>query len=318
LPGIALRVNGEVRESTGRTPEVDLNELPFINFELYPNYKDFIPFVEESRGCPSACNYCPNTAMYAKYRIKKHDRFAAELDNTIGFFGKDVIYATLASDFGIDVRNTLNISEELGKRGIEWIAQTRPDTPSNAHIETLWNSGLRVLSLGMESADPENLVRMGKTSNPIEWIKRTEDIVEKASKMEQFKLRTNIMLYVGETPRSVKRTLGFLIAHSKGIAMAPAMTVFAVPGSCLMENFPRFEKEFGCKLLQTVYSMRTHLFPCHLSKYFDYEEAAYLCNTIEKLFAAEESYDAMQTGDYKKFQEILPKRITHAEEDERL
>ena len=288
LPGIVLRKEDKIYNTPKAPPTIDLNEMPFMNFDLYPDYKEFIPFIEESRGCPYRCNYCPNSYVSGgKCRIKKSSYFAAELDNTIGFFGNEVIYAVLASTFGLNTSNSISIANELHKRGVEWITETRPDTQSNKHLKRFSESGLRVLSLGMETASPEILLRMGKTNEPLEWISRTQKLVKEASKLENLKLRTNVMLYIGETPQTVKQTIDFLCKYSYGISLAPAMSLFVVPGSHLMLNFIHFQEKFGCKLVKTEYSKKTHLFPCHLSTHFSYEEAAYLCNTIEKIFSAD-------------------------------
>ena len=36
----------------------DLNELPFIKYDLYEDYLSYPPYLEESRGCYGKCHYC--------------------------------------------------------------------------------------------------------------------------------------------------------------------------------------------------------------------------------------------------------------------
>ena len=64
------RDTGELIENNETPYLVPLDEMPVPNFELYPNYLRFTPYVEESRGCPFKCFYCVNYFYDRPARMK--------------------------------------------------------------------------------------------------------------------------------------------------------------------------------------------------------------------------------------------------------
>lgn len=63
LPGVVFRDGQKIKEVVGRPKIVDLNDLPPLKYELYPDYLKFTPFVEESRGCIFKCKYCTSNTI---------------------------------------------------------------------------------------------------------------------------------------------------------------------------------------------------------------------------------------------------------------
>ena len=306
LPGIAYRNDRSTYESKIPPPVIDINDLPPMKFELYPSYADFIPFIEESRGCPYSCLFCVNSGSCKhRFQVKNPKHFASELEHTVSLFGEEPIYAVLASSFGLDSKSTLALASSLRRHGVRWITQLRVDSPSIKHLPKLCGSGLRIISVGVESGSSQILRLMQKTREPYKWVRMTEKLVQEVSHIEELKMRMNIVFFVGETPQTLRETLKLIVRNSYGIDMVGAMTVFAIPGSRLTSDIDYFSKRFGSSLLRTKYSDATHLFPCVPSQYFSFEQAAHFCDTLEKLFVSPEDYEASRTGDYKKFQKLV-------------
>jgi radical SAM superfamily enzyme YgiQ (UPF0313 family) len=270
--------------------------MPFLDFELYPNYKRYTPLVEESRGCPFACNFCASTFIYRRnIRVKKYERVIRELDNTIGVYGQEVPYWLLASTFGVNYQNTVNLAVELKKRDIRWRTELRVDCPWEKYLSLLYDSGFRICNVGMESASPEILLRMGKTPNPARYIEKASKLIKAVSQLKDLKLRFNIMMYIGETPKTLRETLQFLSDNASHIDSVWASTVFVYPSTPLALEFQRLQGIHKCELVQTRYANQTHLYPCRVSEYFSFEASALLCDVIGKCFCSQTYKDLMQT-----------------------
>ena len=60
-----------------------LQELPKLNYNLYPNVTQFTPYLEESRGCPKQCKFCLNKKFYKNaVKFKPLKILSEELDQT--------------------------------------------------------------------------------------------------------------------------------------------------------------------------------------------------------------------------------------------
>jgi len=292
IPGIAYRHDGRIAETRGYPGLLDLNEAPFPNHELYPDFRKFNPYVEESRGCFFHCRYCTsNFTNEGVIRVKKHDRFLAELEHALALYGTGPIYPKLlASTFGTNVENTLRIAEGIGDLGIRWTSGFRVDSPWAKYLDELYRSGFRICSAGLESASAEILERMGKTRKPTVYLERAQRLIDAVSRHDGLMLKIKIMFYIGETPKTIKESLHFLLKNSHGIAEVQCPPVFAFPGVPFLQNLSDLEVECGCSLIRRGDWERVHIYPVKPSRYFTFEEIAGLSNTLEEIFSPEHIY----------------------------
>lgn len=291
VPGIAFRQGDSLIDNAALPKLLDLNDAPFLNYELYPNFRKFNPYVEESRGCPHRCRYClSNFTNLGAIRVKRYDRFLAELDHAVHLYGTEPLYPILASTFGINAENTLRIAEGMRGLGIRWNTEFRVDNPWPEYLGELYHSGLRILSVGLESASPEVLHRMGRTRNPPAYIEQAQKLIERVSQLGDLMLKVKIMFYAGETPRTIRETLQFLLRNADGITEMQFSPVFAFPGAPFTVDFPALEAECGCSLVRTADWEKLHLYPVNLSRYFGFREISAFSNTLERIFSPEHSY----------------------------
>ncbi len=157
---------------------VPLDDMPVPNYELYPNYLRFTPYVEESRGCPFKCSYCVNSFYNRPARVKSNEVFLRDLDHAISLYGQDRLYAFLAANFGMQGDKTSKLLDELKKRGVCWGTEIRVDNPWETYIDKLYAAGMRTIGIGMESASPEILLRMKKTSNPKRYLSKAVSFIK--------------------------------------------------------------------------------------------------------------------------------------------
>lgn len=301
INGIAYKTGGKVIVNEKHPIPQNLDELPALNYKLYPSFRSFAPFIEESRGCYAKCEYCTSSHMNkGEIRFKSVDRILEQIEGAVRLWGKNNIYILSAATFGVDQKRLQEIAEGLKQIGIFWTTEFRADLPWHRHLNLLCNSGLKVAVVGMESASPEILLRMKKTAVPERYIESAEKIIAEAKRNKDLVLRLNLMFYIGETPETLKETLGFLIKNSYGIDAVLYTPVFVNPGTLLHKRFGEYEKRYGAKLIRSAYWNRRHLYLCHPSNYFSFQESLSFCDFMEKLFSSEKGWFESEKFHYVK------------------
>lgn len=292
IPGIIYKIDNQLYDSIGEVEFVNLDEISPLDYEIYPNYLNFKPFIEESRGCPFGCSYCTSKYINTKkYRIKSAVNFLKEIEYAINLWGTKTDYAFLAANFGMNVRNSLKITEGLKKLNIKWSTEFRADSRlKDDYLYQLYESGLSVLNIGMESASPTILKIMNKTKNPNKYIRSMECLIKEASVFKNLALRINFIFYIGETPQTVRETFGFLCRNFEGIDSILYKPVFIVHGTELFKYFEDYKYKYGCSLYSTQYWEKRHLKLCNPSGYFSFEEVMHFCNMGEKIFSTRKGW----------------------------
>jgi len=291
VKGIAYRHQGHIEFNHEVPVPFELDELAPFNFELYPNFRNFAPFVEESRGCFAQCDYCTSAYMNQGHiRLKSVDKILAQIEEAVKLWGKDPLYILSAATFGVKEQHMQELTEGLKEIGINWTTEFRADLPWYNHIEALHESGLRVAVVGMESASQEILLRMNKTKNPDKYIKSMEKAISACQGIDNLTLRLNFMIYVGETPDTVQETLDFISRNRKGIDAILYTPIFINPGTKLSKELAIFEKSHGTKIIRSPYWDERHIHLCHPSKYFSFEECLTFCDMMEKVYSTEKGW----------------------------
>lgn len=315
IAGLVYRdAEGSVRDSEGTPTFVDLDEMPFLEFELYPEYKSFNPYVEESRGCSFGCNYCSANHMnLARIRVKSYDRFLAELKHTATLYGTDPLYPVLASTFGTRVDNTMRIVEGMRNVGVRWTTELRADGAWPMLLDAMYESGFRIATVGLESASPEILIRMNKTKHPEQYISRARELITTSAQYPDLLLKLNVILYIGETPQTIRETLSFLLRYSCKLAAVRFSPLFGFPGSPFLRRFAESFSDCGASLVTEGYWGASHVYPVNVSRYFSFDECARLSNILEKVFTDEEVYFKANQYTYGlKDVEEIRERVTQA------
>ncbi|RCX21015.1 radical SAM superfamily enzyme YgiQ (UPF0313 family) [Anaerobacterium chartisolvens] len=278
----------DILVNTNRSKPADINEMPFMKFDLYPNYMEYSPYVEESRGCYGECEYCTNCSINGrKYRKKESKRFLEELKYVTDIYGKDRHYPFLAAIFGVDIKNTIEICEGI-KRDygeINWVSETRVDVHWEEYIDLMYESGCRQYEVGLESASKETLRQMNKTKNPDYYLQKAESLIFNIKRFKDAQISLNFMFYAGETPETLKDDLRFLTRHMEDIGAVDFFPLIAFPGTRLWDRFNEFNEKYGSTIIKNDTWDSFHFYPINPSKYFSYEEAGHFAHVIEKMFA---------------------------------
>ena len=222
IRGLAY-IEGEKVTSNGLPETVEkLDELPMPAFEVYEkeNYKmklldpeESIMTVETSRGCPYNCEYCSVTKMWgAKWRLKSAERVINELKKVKELSYKWVFFVD--DNFIIPVKSIISERVDMlqrmikeGLNSLRYIVQLRADfVAKNEWLPPLlYDAGVRVAFLGIESGDPETLRSMRKNLIP-----------EQSAKAVQLLSSNGIIVHGGfilgapyESKEAMKRTIRF-------------------------------------------------------------------------------------------------------------
>ena len=296
VPSIIYRDKDKVVDNTHIQGErVDLNTIPFLRYDLYPDFKIFSPHVEESRWCPFKCNFCTSTPMANKVSYKKVKRFVEELEYVKSFYGeqKEKLKFFLAcSTFGLKkdrIEEFIKVMKEK-KLDIAWRTETRVDLPIVDYLDELVEVGLSVMDLGLESGSPRMLSLMNKCKDPESYMKDAENFIIKAGNTKDLKLKVNLVFYAGETPDTVRESMEFLFKHREHIDSMSSGPVVLYPGVPMEALFPQYEAELGSSAVEGEFWEKVHATPVNPSSYFSFDQLNETALMLAKMLCNDEEY----------------------------
>jgi anaerobic magnesium-protoporphyrin IX monomethyl ester cyclase len=205
VPSLVYRENSSLKINS-RAPFVPLENLPWYPYErldvtqyISQNYLgNRVISHHSSWGCPFACNFCAVVPL-AKRRwlAESADRviqIVTHLQNTYGIDGVEMH----DMDFFVNEDRSAAIADGLIGKGISWWGLGRVDTLmtySDATLEKLSKSGLRMLFMGGESGDDTTLQLMNKGGNS--GTAQTLAIVER---LKRFNIVPELSFVLGNPP----------------------------------------------------------------------------------------------------------------------
>ena len=162
---------GEIRQTPDLRLLEDLDSLPFPARHLVDNSRYVRPdtgapqtTLQTNRGCPAKCIYCLAPAVSgARIRSRSPQNIADEIELCQQRWGINDFFLR-ADTFTWDKRWCLAVCDELKRRNlnISWVANSRVDTIDAERLEAMRETGLWLLSFGVESGSDEILSRMKK------------------------------------------------------------------------------------------------------------------------------------------------------------
>ncbi|RLF38887.1 MAG: hypothetical protein DRN00_03155, partial [Thermoplasmata archaeon] len=214
VKGIAFKHKGRILY-TEPSVGLDINALSPIDYTIYPHWKECIPLIEESRGCPYRCEFCSNSNFYnAKIRFKRPETLINDVHNAVQIYGEGVPIVIMCSTFGLNPMFAKKFLRELKRLGydLRLLASTRVDAPWRFFINYM--DGLfDQIRFGLESGSPLMLQLMNKTASPTTYLRLAEKAFREF-KSREIPVMVNIILgYCGENPETLMQSLRFLIKN---------------------------------------------------------------------------------------------------------
>lgn len=188
--------------------------------------------VQATRGCPHRCRYCSVSAFCRqRYRKRPVERVIADIRAAKRHGTR---YITFMDDnIGVDWDYCADLWKAMIPENVIWMSQCSLRIGEQPELLALARrSGCRMLSVGVESLDPDSLASVGKDWNdPARYLDGIE-----AMRRNGIDVSTEIMLGLDHDDHTVfERTYRFLMAAAISVPRIHILT--PVPGTPLFDEF---------------------------------------------------------------------------------
>ena len=171
IAGLSWRDRGMTRHNPTRPFIADLDRLapPLSALDLFDpawyGATTTLPpaGILSSRGCPAACNFCSNDVTGRKFRYRSAASVAAEVAMLRARHGI-VAFAFFDDSFAVGRRRVRELADAITgiAEPVWWTCTAHPAHLEREVVADMQRAGCAGIDIGMESADPNMLVRIGK------------------------------------------------------------------------------------------------------------------------------------------------------------
>jgi radical SAM superfamily enzyme YgiQ (UPF0313 family) len=162
--------------------------------------------VLSSRGCPAACTFCSNDFTGRRFRYRSAASVADEVRHLRARFGA-VALSFFDDSFAVGRRRVSELCAALREVGpIWWTCTAHPAHLDRDTLAEMRDAGCAGVDIGMESADPQMLVRIGKGVT----VERVLEVLESCAALG---IHTVVNLMFGwpdETDAELDATIDFM------------------------------------------------------------------------------------------------------------
>src|SRR5882672_2761215 len=216
VAGLSYRTNGHFERTPERPTLENMDALPFV-VDVYE--RDLVieqyfigyllhPYVSlyTGRGCRSRCTFClwPQTVGGHRYRTRSVEHVVAEIAQARRHFPKVKEYFFDDDTFTDDLPRAEAIARGLGRLGVTWSCNAKPDVPRST-LEVLRDNGLRLLLVGYESGSQAILNNVRKGTR----LDRAREFTRHARALGIKIHGTFILGLPGETRETIEATIRF-------------------------------------------------------------------------------------------------------------
>ena len=250
IKGLIWRQNSTVIINQPRPPIADLDDLPFPAYEKLAGFPhDYhLPLFSyihtpgatmiTSRGCLYQCSYCDRSVFRKGFRYNSAAYIYEHMTYLRKRFG--VRHINIYDDlFTTDRARIMELCEKLARRplDIHFNCAVRVGYSDDALLKMLKRAGCLMVSLGIESADPQLLARHKSGVS-------LDEVCDTVKRIQAAGLRAKglfMMGLPGETEKSIQMTSDFIISLGLDDMNMSKFTPF--PGAPLSSTI-REEGEF--------------------------------------------------------------------------
>ncbi len=241
--GLIFREGGAVRCGGRREPGLVLDRLPFPAYEKLPGYPDryTLPIFNypkapnasfiSSRGCPCACSYCDRSVFGAEFRYNSADYVYRHMRHMRDRFG--VRHLNFYDDqFTLHRGRVAELAQRLADEplGMTFNCAARPDRLDAELLAALKRAGCWMISLGIETGDPELLARHRRHGD-LDQLAAVIRLINQAG----IRAKGLVMLGLpGETEDSIRRSMRYV--HSLPIDDLNVAKFTPFPGTPLYQD----------------------------------------------------------------------------------
>jgi len=219
VAGLTWLEHGLVRSNPTRPFVADLDRLapPLSALDLFdPSWYGPAPIpgrafppvgILSSRGCPQACTFCSNDVTGRKFRYRSSASVAAEIAVLREDYGLRA-FSFFDDSFAVGRRRVSELCEAITAIGapVTWTCTAHPAHLDREVIEAMQRAGCGGIDIGMESADPEMLLRIGKGVT----VERVLDVLRWANDLGVHTVVNLMFGWPDETDAELDATIGFM------------------------------------------------------------------------------------------------------------
>jgi hypothetical protein len=285
-------------DRTGAAPPRGVSaDYPILDYRIAEGYRDLTPSVEVSRGCGRKCAFCLE-ADAPLWALRSPASLAAQIRKVQEAYDAEwplKMYFECSS-FTPSSRWAAAVSAE--NLGVLWRTEARVDAIAPELMPALASMGLRVLDLGLESADPVTLRRMNKTKDPERYLSAADALL-RACHANGVWAKVNIVLYAGESLGSVARTTDWLSERAnmiKGVSAGPLIVYRGMRNSHV--DFLAEVAELGARPVRSSSLEDDGFAELHLSDEIDNEAAEECARRMSRIFMTHRNYFELKSFGY--------------------
>ena len=211
---------------------VDLRTIPTPRYDLLANYHYPVLWIQTTRGCPHDCEFCSASRLFGwRYRHKDVDQVLAEVSEIrkhwrfaqIGFADDNMF---------VEKRHSRDLLDAFKTMRFTWLAQSDVSVAKDQRLlDSLRESGCRILFIGFESVDGRNLENINTNGWKAKMSRRYGDYIRRIQASGIGIYGSFILGLDRDTPETVERTIEFINDTCLMGAQITILTPF--PGSRL-------------------------------------------------------------------------------------
>lgn len=266
-----------------------------LDYSLLLERERYHPSIEISRGCGMGCDFCQEKSEPLQPlkppRLIVNEVENSVLDPNMNFYFETSMFAP--TETWVD---EMFKTYQTCDYDFFWRTEARVDSIKPRYMDRLYNAGLRVVDIGLESASHRQLLAMGKTTNPTKYLQKASDIL-RASFESGVKAKVNVLLYPGETEDTIYETEYWLDKHKDyitGISSGPVIA-YGWTEEISMRKYLESLFQLGASLAKEPMIGVSLL---NLSKDIDYEGSIEVANRISRKFMSSKDYFDLKSFSY--------------------